>query len=208
LETAQIFSHAGIPGRRHFALADDRAVCTRRWSYPGGLAHSIPDSYNPHQTPTPDGAPAWPASRMNSQKKLLLIDDDPLVAQLIGMLVATFRTESFTLDHSADYTGGLERLLTGSYALCLLDYRLGTSDGLELLREAKARGCPTPIILLTGDTREETDLAAMESGAADFIIKTDLKPGALEAAVNYAIKTAEERNRLQARSKATEPGPS
>jgi len=134
-------------------------------------------------------------------KKILLIDDDPLVAQLIAMLIEKFRDEAFGLEHAADYVGGLERLLGGSYALCLLDYRLGTGDGLELLREAKRRNCPTPVILLTGDTREETDLAAMESGAADFIIKRDLKPDALERAVGYAIKTAEALNQLQAKGK-------
>ena len=143
---------------------------------------------------------------MNTPRKILLIDDDPLVAQLIGMLVEKFRGEPFVVEHAADYTGGLQRLLGGGYALCLLDYRLGTGDGLELLREAKAKQCPTPIILLTGDTREETDLAAMEGGAADFIIKRDLKPDALERAIDYAIKTAEALNKLRAKTKKSEPG--
>jgi DNA-binding response OmpR family regulator len=145
---------------------------------------------------------------MNNPKKILLIDDDPLVAQLIGMLVEKFRGEPFVVEHAADYAGGLQRLLEGTYALCLLDYRLGTGDGLELLREAKAKECPTPIILLTGDTREETDLAAMEGGAADFIIKRDLKPDALERAIDYAIKTAEALNKLRAKTKKSEPGQS
>ena len=136
-------------------------------------------------------------------KKILLIDDDPLVAQLMGMLVEKFTREPFALEHVPDYAGGLQRLLTGKYALCLLDYRLGTGDGLELLREAKAKSCPTPIILLTGDTREETDLAAMESGAADFIVKSDLKPDELERRIAYAITTAEAVNKLQAKAKKT-----
>jgi DNA-binding response OmpR family regulator len=124
-------------------------------------------------------------------KKILLIDDDPLVAQFVGMLVTAFKGESYELEHAPDYTGGLERLLSGNYAVCLLDYRLGTNDGLELLREAKAQGCRAPIILLTGDSREETDEAAMESGASDFIVKSDLKPASFEASIDYAIKTAE-----------------
>jgi len=142
--------------------------------------------------------PALPR-HMHVMKKILLIDDDPLVAQLMGMLVEKFSGEPYVLEHAADYAGGLSRLLVGSYALCLLDYRLGTGDGLELLREAKAKKCPTPIILLTGDTREETDLAAMEGGAADFIIKLNLKPDELERRIDYAIKTAEVVNKLQAK---------
>ena len=145
---------------------------------------------------------------MNNPRKILLIDDDPLVAQLIGMLVEKFQGEPFIVDHAADYAGGLQRLLGRTYALCLLDYRLGTGDGLELLREAKAKECPTPIILLTGDTHEETDLAAMEGGAADFIVKRDLKPDGLERAIDYAIKTAEALNQLRAKPKKPEPGKS
>jgi DNA-binding response OmpR family regulator len=145
---------------------------------------------------------------MNNPRRILLIDDDPLVAQLIGMLVEKFQGEPFQVEHAADYAGGLQRLLAGTYALCLLDYRLGTGDGLELLREAKAKECPTPIILLTGDTREETDLAAMEGGAADFIVKRDLKPDGLERAIDYAIKTAEALNKLRAKPKKPEPGKS
>jgi DNA-binding response OmpR family regulator len=133
---------------------------------------------------------------MESPSKLLLIDDDSLVGQLVTMLVAAFKQTSFTVEHARDYTSGLQKLLGGGYALCLLDYRLGEGDGLQLLREAKAQKCTTPIILLTGDTSEETDLAAMESGAADFIIKGDLKPDSLERSIDYAIKTAEARQKL------------
>ncbi len=139
-------------------------------------------------------------------RRILLIDDDPLVGQLIGMFVAAFQQGPATLEHVSDYAGGLARLLTGDYALCLLDYRLGDGDGLQLLREAKAQQCPTPIILLTGDTREETDLAAMEGGAADFIMKRDLKPDHLERAIDYAIKTAQARHALHAKAKKSPTG--
>lgn len=140
----------------------------------------------------------------SSPQKILLIDDDPLVAQLVTMLVATFKEGSFVVEHDKTYAGGLSKLVGGGYALCLLDYRLGDGDGLELLREAKARHCLTPIILLTGDTREETDLAAMEGGASDFINKGELKAERFERAVAYAIKTAKARAELQA--KRTAPG--
>jgi DNA-binding response OmpR family regulator len=142
---------------------------------------------------------------LSNQKKVLLVDDDPLVAQLVGMIVAAFNGAPYALDHVPDYATGLQRILTGTYDLCLLDYQLGDGDGLQLLREAKSRHCPTPIILLTGDNREETDLAAMEGGASDFIIKRDLKPELLERAIDYAIKTAKISNDLRA-AKAKDEG--
>ena len=121
-------------------------------------------------------------------KKILLIDDDPSIASLVALLVSGFRRGPFVLEHADNYEGGLQRLLSGDYALCLLDYHLGTRNGLELLREAKAANCPTPIILLTGSGSEDTDLAAMAGGAADYLEKTEVTRHGLERAVCYVLE--------------------
>lgn len=134
---------------------------------------------------------------MNSTKKILLIDDDPDIAEMIGLLVSGFRQGSFVLEHVADYASGLSSLLSGDYALCLLDYHLGARDGLELLRAAKVARCPTPVILLTGSGREETDLAAMDSGAADYLEKSELTPQGLERTICYALEMAASVARLR-----------
>lgn len=134
---------------------------------------------------------------MNSARKLLLVDDDPDIADMVDLLVSGFRRGPFVLEHVAEYEAGLERLLSGQYALCLLDYHLGPRDGLELLREAKAARCPTPIILLTGSGREETDIAAMDRGAADYLEKSELTPHGLERSVCYALEMAEAMARLR-----------
>ena len=127
---------------------------------------------------------------MNPATKILLIDDDPDIAGMITLLVSGFRRGPFVVEHVADYAEGLQRLLSGAYALCLLDYHLGDRNGLELLREAKAVRCPTPVILLTGSGREEIDMAAMDSGAVDYMEKCDVTRHGLERAVCYALEMA------------------
>ena len=42
------------------------------------------------------------------------------------------------------------------------------------MREALARGCKAPIILLTGNDNWETDVEAMKAGAADYLVKGQL----------------------------------
>lgn len=130
-------------------------------------------------------------------RKILLIDDDATTAELVGFMVGAFRRERFVMEHRASFEEGLRSLVGGDYVLCLLDYNLGDRNGLELLREAKAQQCLTPIILLTGDTNEETDLAAMEGGAVDFLEKIDLTARMLERAVRYALKMAVVLDRLR-----------
>jgi diguanylate cyclase (GGDEF)-like protein len=128
---------------------------------------------------------------MPEPRKILLIDDDPSLGTMLGDVTGGFRCGPFVLEHALDFDTGLRRLLTGTFALCLLDFRLGERNGLELLRAAKAQNCPTPVILLTGEDLDEVDEAATEAGAADFISKGELTPRLLERAMRYALKMAE-----------------
>ncbi|HVS50707.1 MAG TPA: diguanylate cyclase [Opitutaceae bacterium] len=127
---------------------------------------------------------------MAPAQKILLIDDDPAIARLVGLLLTKFRRGAFALEWAADYEHGLQRLLGGAYALCLLDFQLGDRNGLDLLREAKAASCHTPVILLTGFAPEEIDLVASEAGASAYLEKVGLEPRHLERAVCYALETA------------------
>ena len=83
---------------------------------------------------------------------------------------------------------------SGRHGLCLLDYNLGARTGLDLLREVLARGCRTPIIMLTGNDDREVDVKAMEAGAADYLVKGQFGGPHLERSIRYAIGFAVERH--------------
>ncbi len=129
-------------------------------------------------------------------RRILLIDDDRLQYRLTQGQFGQFRAEKFELDYAATYEEGLARLLAGGHAACLLDYQLGGRDGLELIREAVARGCRTPIIFLTAETSENVDTAAMNAGALDYLVKGELNPAALERSLRYALKLGDTLDRL------------
>jgi diguanylate cyclase (GGDEF)-like protein len=96
--------------------------------------------------------------------------------------------------------------MDGGHAACLLDYQLGERDGLQLIREAVARGCRTPIVFLTAETAERVDVAAMEAGALDYLVKGEITPRALERSLRYAMKlgdTLEALRRLATRDQLT-----
>ena len=124
-------------------------------------------------------------------RRILLIDDDRLQQTLMQGMVRNFRQGSTELEGAQSYSEGLKKLLTGKYSVCLLDYRLDAQDGLALLREARIAGSETPVIILTADDSEEVDLAAMEAGAVDYLVKTTLNPRILERSIRYALKLNE-----------------
>lgn len=135
-----------------------------------------------------------PVPDMRAQR-LLLIDDERLQHALVQGFVKRFR-QPWEIECASDYTTGLKQLLSGKYAVCLLDYRLGARDGLELLRAARAAGCTVPVIFLTADTSDEIDEAALEAGAMDYLVKGELTPRILEHSIRYARKLGETLDRL------------
>ena len=61
----------------------------------------------------------------------------------------------------------------------LLDDQLPDGDGLGLIRQARAQGLPTPIIMLTGQGDEMLAVELMKAGAADYLAKDGLTPEGL-----------------------------
>lgn len=124
-------------------------------------------------------------------RRLLLIDDDRLQARLVQQHLATFPHQPFTFDWASTFEDGLARLLSGEYAVCLLDYQLGPRNGLDLLREARAQGNLTPVVFLTAESGAEVDHQAMDAGAHDYLVKGEITPRLLERSLRYALKLGE-----------------
>jgi response regulator RpfG family c-di-GMP phosphodiesterase len=132
--------------------------------------------------------------------KILLVDDDEDDFILTRELLKEFEHYSYSLSWVDNYQDGLEAMLSGDYDIFLVDYQLGHGTGLELLREATAKGSRVPIILLTGRGGYEVDLQAMAAGAMDYLVKDKIQGALLERSIRYALerKQAEEAIRLEA----------
>jgi diguanylate cyclase (GGDEF)-like protein/PAS domain S-box-containing protein len=119
--------------------------------------------------------------------RVLLVEDDENDYLLTRRLLSRAEGSVFELQWISDYAAALEALRGAEFDVVLMDYRLGARDGLELLREAAAAGCETPMILLTGKGSYQLDVEAMKAGAADFLVKDQLNAALLERVIRYAI---------------------
>ena len=78
-----------------------------------------------------------------------------------------------------------------AYDAVLLDYMLGTEDGLVWLKEFKRKPeCP-PVIFMTGQGNEEIAVKALKAGAHDYLRKHDLSQGRLVSSLRDAISESE-----------------
>ncbi len=121
--------------------------------------------------------------------EILLIDDTKFARDVLAQLLEDAKSQA-TLSWHSDYAAGLEALLSGRFDVCLLDYQLGDRSGLELLREARAQGVRTPIIVLTGHGSAELDHEALRAGASDYLVKGDFTAATLERIVRYLLERA------------------
>ncbi len=121
--------------------------------------------------------------------RILLIDDASFARDFLQSLLSEVGSPH-ELSWRSDYASGLEALCTGAFDVCLLDYQLGDQSGLELLRAAKAAGCHTPVVLLTGHGSAALDHEAMRAGAADYLVKGDFTAASFDRLVRYLSERA------------------
>jgi DNA-binding response OmpR family regulator len=100
--------------------------------------------------------------------KVLLIEDDLLAC---GMIQAWLESESYTVDVAKNGRDGLELLLTYQYELIILDLALPDLDGIDILKQIRARSINTKVLVLTGRTTMADKEVGFESGADDYLTK-------------------------------------
>lgn len=119
--------------------------------------------------------------------KILVADDDRGDALLIQRYLSDSATMNFDVTTVDNYRDALLALNQGHFDAALIDYRLGPDSGLNLIREATDKDNTTAMILLTGQGNKETDIAAAEAGAADYVNKASLSPETIEHVLRYAL---------------------
>jgi PAS domain S-box-containing protein len=131
-------------------------------------------------------AVAEPARRATC---ILLVSDDPQAHRVIGALVADPYV-CLRLDRAATYSDGLRTLLQRRHDAALVDARLGSASGLELVQQARAAGCRIPCILLSSAAGDDLALHAVRCGASDLLDKTRLDRSILDRTIRLAVERA------------------
>ena len=129
--------------------------------------------------------------------KILLIDDDEEDYLIIRHYLLQGSYYRYDITWLANYSDALQALTENKHHIALLDYRLGRENGIVLLREAIAKGCDLPLIVLTGQGNEQVDQAALDAGAMDYMIKGKFDTASLERVLRYAISRKKSENELK-----------
>jgi len=118
--------------------------------------------------------------------RILIIDDD---AELCALVSRYLSSEGFTVERAADGVQGIERALSGSYALIMLDVMMPDLSGFDVLRRIREKS-RTPVLMLTarGDTFDR--ILGLELGADDYLPKP-YDPAELAARIRAILRRSE-----------------
>ncbi|TMM46928.1 response regulator [Colwellia ponticola] len=134
--------------------------------------------------------------------RILLVEDNEDDYILTCDYLQQMPNHHFAIDWVDNSNEALTLLKTNTHNICLLGYQLGGLNGLAVLKQASNGGCTVPIIMLTGQTNTAVDNSALDAGAVDYLVKSELTSTLFNRSIRYALARKDIENKRLERIKA------
>src|SRR5664280_111 len=100
--------------------------------------------------------------------RVLVAEDDP---GLRSVLERGLREHGYVVDAVSDGDAALVHLRAYPYEVAVLDWRMPTVTGIEVVRRMRARGDRTPVLMLTARDATSDRVEGLNEGADDYLVK-------------------------------------
>src|ERR1051325_3140321 len=100
--------------------------------------------------------------------RLLIVDDEPKLGRLVAEML---EIDGHTVTRVEDGRAALVELSSREFDVVVTDLKMPDVDGMAVLREARARPNAPDVIMMTAVGTADDAVAAMKSGAADYLTK-------------------------------------
>ncbi len=138
---------------------------------------------------------------LETRTRILVVDDEPQTALAIERMARHFGHEVVVAESAET---AIARFSEGGFDVVLTDLSLGTTDGLELLRQIQRVDPDVPVVLITGHATVHSAMEAIQAGAYDYVAK----PPTLESIGSLLRRAIEKKRISDARHRlGPEPGP-
>lgn len=135
---------------------------------------------------------------MNDITRILIVDDDEDDFLLTSEFIKKISDRKFSIDWCFKYADAITSIKGNTYDLYFIDYYLGARTGLDLIKEAATLQLDIPLVLLTGKGNQIIDREAMQAGAMDYLVKSELTLEKVERCIRYSLERAASLRALRA----------
>lgn len=125
--------------------------------------------------------------------RILLIEDSEDSMLLVQFALQEFGEGAYQLGWASNLSDGLDRLSKGGVDIVLLDLGLPESSGAASYAWVRELAREVPVIVLTGDTREETEFSVLAGGVDQYLVKGQVTGLLLMKAIRAALHGAKRR---------------
>ncbi len=137
--------------------------------------------------------------RSNSPKpRILTMEDDEALAQLVKRRLVR---QGFDVEIALDGLSGLNMLQATPFDVVVLDYKLPSMDGLDVLSQIMQKVNAPPVIMVSGFSSLEIAIEAIRRGASDYVVK-ESGGNYLELLCETVKKVLEKQNLLKSKDAA------
>lgn len=119
--------------------------------------------------------------------RVLVIEDDQVHFLYVQHLLELIFSGRLAVEWARDRHTAVERLRSGAFDVCLLDYLILDGNAREILEEATPSLLDTAIIVVSAFEDKEFVLEALRSGADDYVIKGRFTAPELERAIQFSV---------------------
>ncbi len=116
--------------------------------------------------------------------KILIVDDDPVILELMGTYIASF---GFDHDTAGNGLEAVEKLKKNNFSIVFTDMIMPEMDGMLLLKHIRENHPKIGVIVITGYGHTFTYTDVIKAGASDFISKP-FNADELEAKLNRLVR--------------------
>ncbi len=126
---------------------------------------------------------------MTSGRRVLVVDDDPDLCQMLAEQLQIH--EEFVTETAESGTEAIDRSKEQYFDIILLDVGLPDMDGREVCRVMRRNGVKSPIIMLTGADTDADTILGLDAGANDYVTKP-FRVGVLMARLRAHVREHEQ----------------
>ena len=136
----------------------------------------------------------------SSIKKVLIIEDEPTIADLIALTLQSFEL-NVSVDKSLSVEKALSFLQTNQYDVIVVDWMLPGIQGIDFVKQLKNSQPDQMILMVTAKADPDSIVKALESGVDDYVSKP-FEPTVLNARLKNLLKRSEQLKKLRSLQQA------
>lgn len=106
-----------------------------------------------------------------TNKKIMIVEDEK---PMLKVLTMKLQNEGFKIGNASDSDELFQKVKTENFDLIILDLMLPKMSGFEILEKLRSENVQTPVIIASNLSQEEDKQRAMDLGAVDYIVKSDI----------------------------------